>query len=280
MKKIKIKVPAKVNLTLDIVGVENGYHTLNSLISSINIYDAVTLTKRKDKQVTIKCLGIPAEIEDEKNNAYLTAVRCVSEFNTAGVDIVLDKQIPVGAGLGGSSADIVAVLKGFQKLFALEAKKINELASKLGSDVLAMMHTGYTIIKGVGDIAHPLSIKYKFFFIFLADKTLVSSKQSYSAYDKLGVTYKGCTDRAISYLTNGEKQEFISIIKNDLTPASISLAPKIQSSIDVLSKHGKAVMTGSGSFVYAIFPTKKAREEAFKALLPIAKDKLIKANTI
>ena len=70
----KIKIPAKINLTLDVAGQSGGYHTIDSLVCSVNLYDTVCVSKRKDDKVCLKTKGIHPECSEKQNNAYKTAI--------------------------------------------------------------------------------------------------------------------------------------------------------------------------------------------------------------
>ena len=120
MNVVKVKSYAKLNLTLEILGVEKGYHLLDSLVTSVDIYDLIVLKKRKDKFSRVVMHGMNSEsIPPEKNNALKAAERFSDRFGTFGADITVYKNIPIGAGLGGSSADISGVINGMAKLYGV-----------------------------------------------------------------------------------------------------------------------------------------------------------------
>ena len=112
--KVRVKIPAKINLTLDVVGVKNGYHELNSLVASVNIFDAFALVKRKDCAVNVTFTGLSADVEGKDSIACRAAELFVKEFGTTGADITIKRNIPAGGGLGGSSADAAGGLVGMQ----------------------------------------------------------------------------------------------------------------------------------------------------------------------
>ena len=133
MNTVKVKAYAKVNLTLEIVGSEKEFHLLDSLVASVDLFDYIVLKKRKDKLSSITMHGLGSEtIPPEKNNALKAAERFSQIFGVNGVDITVYKNIPMGAGLGGSSADIGGVLKGMAKLYEIEDKNaLCELAKMI-----------------------------------------------------------------------------------------------------------------------------------------------------
>lgn len=281
MKKVKINAPAKINLTLDVLGVKDGYHMLKSLVCSINVCDEIVLKARKDKAINLICDGIAVDCAPLDNNAHKAARLFMEKYNTCGVDIVVTKNIPVGAGLGGSSADIAGVLNGMQKLYPGEYNLFN-LANYLGSDSGYMLNGGFAVIEGRGDIVKPVSVAQKMYFIILTAKNGVSARDSYKNFDKLKTKPQSITDKALEYLNNNELEEFLSILKNDLYTSSAKLEPEILSNIYLLKKAGVdcALMTGSGSAVFGLFFDKKERDKVYNKLKPICADAILKAESI
>ncbi|MBO4252279.1 MAG: 4-(cytidine 5'-diphospho)-2-C-methyl-D-erythritol kinase [Clostridia bacterium] len=280
MKKIKIKVPAKINLTLDILGAENGYHEIESLVASIDIYDTVTIRKRKESAITINFRGVPIGISGNKSNAYIAAEKFKKEFGTLGADIVIERNIPVAAGLGGSSADVAGVLNGLGKLFDIK-RDLNFIADTLGSDTSYMLKGGYAVMKGRGERVEFIGgVKSTFYLLIAIGSRGVSTGESYGGYDKLKKNHKRATDIALKLLTEGDADNFLTTLKNDLYESSASILPEIRETVERLKEFGAAVMTGSGSTVYGIYKTKKERDEAYKFLRIFYGDKLLKAQTL
>ena len=281
MKKVKINAPAKINLTLDVLGVKDGYHMLKSLVCSINVCDNIVLKARKDKVINLICNGIQVDCAPLDNNAHKAARLFMEKYNTCGVDIVVTKNIPIGAGLGGSSADIAGVLNGMQKLYLGQYNLFN-LANYLGSDSGYMLNGGFAVIEGRGDIVKPVSVAQKMYFIILTAKNGVSARDSYKNFDKLKTKPQSITDKALEHLNNNELEEFKAIIKNDLYTSSAKIEPEILSNIYLLKKAGVdcALMTGSGSAVFGLFFDKKERDKVYKKLKPICADAIIKAESI
>lgn len=157
MYSYREKAYAKVNLTLDILGVKDGYHQLDSLVIALDLYDLITVKKRKDGKIRVFSRGEGSEsIPEEKNNAFKAAVAFQSEFSCGGAEISVFKNIPVGAGLGGSSADAAGVLRAMKKLFCIvpspeNERKILAIADGTGSDVRAMYTGGTCRMRGRGE---------------------------------------------------------------------------------------------------------------------------------
>ncbi|MBP5467595.1 MAG: 4-(cytidine 5'-diphospho)-2-C-methyl-D-erythritol kinase [Clostridia bacterium] len=280
MKKVKIKVPAKINLTLDITGVKDGYHVIESLVASIDVFDVIRVKKRKENYISVSFSGIPTGVSGRNSNAYLAAETFVKEFGTGGAEINIERRIPAAAGLGGSSADIAGVLAAMGKLYRIN-RDLSYIADKLGSDVSYMLKGGYAVIKDRGEIVERVpDIKNKFYLLIVAGSKGVSTSESYKGYDRIGKTYRKHTGTAINFLREDDPDNFFKLLKNDLYESSAGLLPEIKETLTNLKKFGAAVMTGSGSAVYGIYKTKKERDKVYKALFNEYGDRLIKTETL
>ncbi len=282
MKKIKLKTPAKINLTLDVLGVnEEGFHDIRSLVTSIDLYDDITIKKRKDFNVNLKTKGIDPKCSAVDNNAYKSAKKFAKKFKTYGVDLTVDKHIPVGAGLGGSSADIAGVLNGMQALFELNDSVV-PIADSLGSDSSYMLKGGWAILNGRGNEQEFIKLDLQLYLIILTIGKGISAKRSYREFDNQNINYAQCTDNALAFLKKGDFGLFAMTAKNDLYLATSALVPQIQENIKALKDAGApfATMTGSGTAVIGVFDSKKDRDISYKKLKKNYPKNIIKAQTI
>ena len=279
MKKITVKGRAKVNLTLDILGVSGGYHLLSSLACSTALSDIITVKKRKDHLITLKNKGIKIDCSLIDNNAYKAAKLFQKTFNTSGVDIIIDKKIPIGGGLGGSSADIAGVLNAMKKLFNVN-ENLEKIANELSSDACYMLKGGYAIMNGRGDKVEWLNANRKLYFVVFIDKESVSSRACYKRYDELNISSENCTEQALNAF-NKNDESFFEILKNDLYQPAVTLNPNIELNLIALKNAGAktAIMTGSGSAVLGVFSNKKERDKVYKILLGRFGNKIIKTET-
>lgn len=278
MNKVKIKAKAKINFTLDVTGVRNGFHLIKSLVCSISLADEVIIKKRNDKHITLAETGIKTGCAEFSNNAYIAAKLFRDTFDTSGVDIVIKKKIPVGGGLGGSSADICAVFNGMKKLFNINSD-LTDLVSKLGSDTAFMLNGGYALLEGRGEKVKFLNVQKQFYLLILTAKTSVSARECYKEYDRVKPKKAPITLTAAEYLKNGETQKFLSSIKNDLFLPAKGLVGEIETNLFNLKEYGTAVMTGSGSAVVGIYTDKKHRNYAYAKLKDKYKGHIIKTQT-
>ena len=130
----KVRICAKVNLSLNISGTSGGMHLIDTVVAPVDIYDTVCAKPRADTLVNVYMHGRGSEsIPPEANNAVKAGEAFVAAFGTRGADIEIYKDIPMGAGLGGSSADAAGVLNALAKLYKIKDRaKLKELADTLG----------------------------------------------------------------------------------------------------------------------------------------------------
>ena len=255
MKTVREKAYAKVNLFLDIVGEKDGFHMLDSVVVTVSLYDSVTLTKRKDDKIVLKTGNTISISDNFDNNAYKAAKLYCDTFGVGGVDVTLNKSIPVGGGLGGSSADISAVLRGLEKLYQTGGD-VKALADRLGSDSGYMLTGGYARLKGRGEIVEPLDIVKKLYFVVIAAEGGVNTAECYAEYDKLErEDHNASADGLIKALSGGKLTE--ENFFNALYAPAARLNPKVKEAYEFIKGlcPTATLMTGSGSCVYGIFDT-------------------------
>ncbi len=268
MNRVKIKAYAKINLTLEIVGREGEYHLLDSLVASVDVYDIIVLKKRKDPLSFVRMHGQGSEsIPPEKNNALKAAEAFSKKFGVSGADITVYKNIPIGAGLGGSSADVSGVLNGMAKLYKIDDKQgLEALAETLGSDVKYMLDGGFVRMRGRGERLTETKITQRLNLLLLCPKSSVSTGACYQKYDELAIPFTGgeYTESCISALEQNAVDEGGRYLTNALFPSATAINGEVQKAYEALlglSPFGVS-MTGSGSAVFAIFETKELCEWA------------------
>ena len=213
-KEIKIKCPAKINLTLRVFKKDEktGFHDINSIMQAINLFDFLTI-KISDGN-DIKLSGNSSEIPyDEKNLCYKAAKLFLEEIKKeALVEIYIEKNIPVCAGLAGGSTDAAGVLYGLNKLFnnILDENKINELALKLGSDLNFCLIGGTKLCKGRGEKITNMPF-YDFKLSLVKPKELkISAKEAYEAFDNLDKESDMRNDLEFALLDRYEELKFLN----------------------------------------------------------------------
>lgn len=258
---VKVKAYAKINLALNITGTKGGFHLLETLVGSIDIFDLVTVKKRKDDLVQITMHGMGSEgIPPEENNAFRVAERFAQKYRTGGVDIVIYKNIPLGAGLGGSSADAAGVLRALQKLYGIaDETGIRALANASGSDTGYMLDGGYAVLTGRGDEVRPVQADISLPILLFLPETPVHTPDCYRAYDLLPHTNPYAASIAEHALESGNIPLLGENLYNALYPAASSLNGDVQIALEEAKSFSPsgAAMTGSGSGVFALFETRE-----------------------
>lgn len=259
-----MKSYAKVNLTLNITGVKDGYHMLKSVVSSIDLADNIWLTKRKNTIVTMHGMG-SENIPPEKNNAWKAAELYERTFGTEGADIQIFKNIPMGGGLGGSSADISGVLRGMQKLYGKGTdEEIKALADSLGSDTGYMLKGGYALMEGRGEIVTPVETERTLHLLLFLPRGDVSTPLCYKTYDEMPDRDEGQTERMLDLVQNGTDREIGKAFYNSLLRPAIAINPDVEQAIEEAKSFDPlgVTMSGSGSTVFALFENKEFAEWA------------------
>lgn len=245
------KAYAKLNLTLDVLGTAGGYHMLDSLVTTVDLFDTVHIFARGDGVCTVETRG--AEILAERNNALRAAERFCEKFHTRGVDIVLEKRIPIGAGMGGSSTDSAAVIAGMGGLFHVNDRAaLKALADENGSDTGYLLGGGIARIRGRGERVERFPFQ-KLYFVVLPTAP-VSTGECFAAYDRQGGPSSSRTERAAERMRAGDVAGAAGVFGNDLTSAAQQFAD-VAHAIERMRQNSPlgAGMTGSGGAVFGLF---------------------------
>ena len=267
METVKVLSYAKLNLTLDITGKEGNFHTLDSLVVTVGLYDKIVAKKRKDNLINVTMHGMGSDkLYPEENNAVRAGERFVEAFGTQGADISIYKNIPMGAGLGGSSADAAGVLNALAKLNKItDFEKVKALADGLGSDTGYMLRGGLARMCGRGDEVEFLSDSPDMHFFLLCPKSDVSTAECYKTYDELPNEKKaGRTERCLQAYRGMGLGEAARFFGNDLYESAKSLNDDVGEAVAILKGFSPlgAGMTGSGSAAFALFETRELCEWA------------------
>lgn len=255
---VRVKAFAKLNLTLAITGLKDGYHMLDSLVCTVDLFDLIKLKKRKDNLINVEMHGQGTEsLPPEDNNAVRAAEAYVSAFGTCGADIKIFKNIPVGAGMGGSSADAAGVLRGMAMLYGKGGERdLKKLADTLGSDTGYLLTGGFARLTDRGEMVKKLKVNGRLNFLLLLPDGGVSTAQCYKLYDGMSCGLLPC-EPALNALLTGDAQGLGKSLFNALYAPAVKLCAGVETAYSELSVFAPlgVNMTGSGSGVYALFET-------------------------
>ncbi len=263
MNSVHVAARAKLNLTLDIVGKKDGCHLIDSLMTSVDLADRILLKKRPDKLCRIVMHG-GSTVLPEKNSAQRAGDAFVQAFGVNGADITIYKNIPIGAGMGGSSADAAGAIAGMGRLYGVtDTGAMYALAGSLFGDAPFQLEGGLSRVTGRGECVEPLQ-DVELYFLVLLPRTRVDTAQAYAAFDEEGLAGSSRTARAKELLMQGNIPWAAESFGNDLFPVSGKLAPEVKEAYLALRSLSPAgvSMTGSGSAVFACFETKELCEWA------------------
>lgn len=274
--KLHLRSSAKVNLSLDILSRrEDGYHELASVVHTIGIWDEIDLEVLPNGPIEFSC-----NREELSSNSNL-CVRAVELWNkshgsTLGARIHLEKNIPVGAGLGGGSGNAAAILHGLNHASGqkLSIAEIGELGAQLGADVPLFTAGGSVLMEGIGEKLSPLPHLEGWLLVVKPD-VFFSTPAIYRAWDGGGFEsvrgseiMKGCVGMA-------DLKQVANHLSNDLEKAAAQLSdiPALLIGRFNATQPLGAQMSGSGSACFAIFESeKKAQNASLQLKGELAKD--------
>ena len=267
---MRIAARGKINWTLDIVGRrEDGYHLMDMLMQPVTLEDEVTLGPADS--LTLTCGGWP-RLTPREDNLALRAARALQEATGCrlGAAIHVEKRVPVGAGMGGGSADAAAVLFGLNRLWGtgLSAGELERIGLTLGADVPFCLRGGLTRTTGVGEIMENLPCKRSFPLVVVQPCRGLSTGAVFQAYRAAGEKRRPDTEAACLALEGGNLPVLSAALANVLEPVSREMRPEIGQAVEALLASGAsaALMTGSGSAVFGVFDEPAQASRAARGL--------------
>lgn len=259
MESIRLKARAKINLGLDVLGKrEDGYHEVRMIMQTIGIYDRIIINKIPEDEIRIvsNLSFLPV---NENNLIYKAAKLLKDKYNFAGgVEVNLNKFIPVAAGMAGGSTDAASTLFGINKLFdlGLSTKTMMELGVCIGADVPYCVMRGTALAEGIGEKLTRLKSVPHMWIVIAKPSINVSTKLVYENLDMGGVSTHPDIDGIISAINEQNIEQIALRMGNVLETVTIPLYPVIQDIKNDMITHGayNAMMSGSGPTVFGIFP--------------------------
>ena len=267
-----LKARAKINWTLDIVGQRaDGYHLMDMLMQPVTLADDVVLLPADE--ITLTTGGAPLLPADEKHLAYRAAMALKRHTGyPGGAAIHVEKRIPVGAGMGGGSADAAAVLVGLNRLWGLNlpTAELEAIGLTLGADVPFCIHGGLTRTTGIGEVMADLPCGKTWPLVVIQPCEGLSTKEIFTAYHEGVVDVRPDNDAAARALAAGDEASLSAAMANVMQPVSEERRPGIADAIRALEEHGAfaARMTGSGSAVFGAFEDTASAAKAYETLRP------------
>ena len=267
---MRLKARAKINWTLDITGQRpDGYHLMDMLMQPVSLADDIIL--QPAAEISLTTGGSPLLPADEKHLALKAAYALQRHTgSTSGAAIHVEKHIPVGAGMGGGSADAAAVLIGLNKLWdcGLSQDELEKIGLTLGADVPFCIRGGLTRTTGIGEIMENLPCGGFWPLVVIQPCEGLSTKEIFTAYHESAPISRPDNAAAAYALETADSAALSAAMANVMQPVSEARRPGIAQAIERLKEQGAfaAQMTGSGSAVFGAFKDAAAAESAFQAL--------------
>lgn len=268
MRGMFVDTPAKINLILNITGKrEDGYHTLESVMQTVSLYDRVLIRPAKESGLTLGC-NLPWLPRDRRNLAWRAAEAffTAAELPCPGLEIHIKKCIPVGAGMAGGSTDAAAVLRILSALYpdALAMPQLMELALSLGADVPFCMRGGAMLAQGIGEALTQVAPMPDCAIVLCKPPFSVSTKRAYELIDRREPPSARPIAQLLSAMEAGDVLRVAQALGNTMEPALFAERPRIAEIKERLLSLGAqgALMSGSGSAVFGIFAEENAARAA------------------
>lgn len=266
MRELYLKAPAKINFALHVKGLrEDGFHELQMIMQSISLSDRIKL-KKKSGGIIVK--SSHADLPTGEENLAYQAAEIFFEQNPKiqqGVEIYIEKNIPIAAGMAGGSTDAAAVLRGLYQLFELEADfdKLRQKLETIGSDVPYCLEGGTVYASGKGEVLELLPYIGEKYLVVVTPAYKISTPKVYKLYDKLKGYQKFNFDLLLSNLKKDQKVDWKLDYKNDLKKAAEKICPEIKEIKDIFKNTEPefTMVSGSGPTVFSIYGSRKQAEK-------------------
>jgi 4-diphosphocytidyl-2-C-methyl-D-erythritol kinase len=268
---LRLRAFAKINLSLQVLGVRSdGYHELRTVFQSIALHDTLSIRRSAGSfALTIASTDEGAVVPGGRVNLVWRAAEALwrgigRRGAPKGVAVHLVKRIPVQAGLGGGSSDAAAALRGLARLWRADPQCVREAAVRLGADVPFFLEGGTVLGLERGDVLFPLIDRPRAWVVLVMPPFGVSTPDAYRWWDELGTEEGRRRDGGASVPNIGA---------NDLQRPVAARHPEIAAIVRALARADAdcTAMSGSGSAVFGLFPTRAAAERAARAVASTAR---------
>jgi 4-diphosphocytidyl-2-C-methyl-D-erythritol kinase len=260
-----------VNLFLRVLGKRvDGYHEVETILQVIRLSDEIEVTPTGSDRIEIAMEwldGGTGDLPVEADNLITRAAdRLVQEgAKRSGLDVVVRKRIPIGAGLGGGSGNAAGALVVLSELWGLnlERERLTELAADVGSDVPYCIEGGTALATARGEKLTPLPSPERLWFVLGITDEPMMTRYVYDAWDDLPPAEEVSSAVMTMALGAGDAEEVASLLHNDLEPAVFKLKPELEKKKGILVEAGVlgACVSGSGPTVYGVARDEQHAEE-------------------
>ena len=270
---MEILAHAKLNLTLDVLGKRpDGYHDLRMIMQSVELADTLTLTRNDTGELRVST-NLHFLPNNEKNLAAQAALRWWERENAVpcGLDINIEKHIPVCAGLAGGSADAAAVLRGLNDLLSLglSREELAEVGARVGSDVPYCVMGGTALAEGRGEVLTPLPPLPKCWVVLCKPEFSISTPALFAKIDSVRLRCRPDTQGAIAALEGGDlagvARRMYNVFEDALPERQRTRVNDIKNALIQCGALG-ASMSGTGPTAFGLFDSEALARETWERL--------------
>ncbi|MCI8327607.1 MAG: 4-(cytidine 5'-diphospho)-2-C-methyl-D-erythritol kinase [Lachnospiraceae bacterium] len=269
MDELRLKALAKVNIGLDVLRKrEDGYHEVRMIMQTIHLFDKLRIKKTKEPGIKINSNLYYLPV-NENNLIHKAAKLMMEEFSIQeGIEVFLEKHIPVAAGMAGGSTDAAATLYGLNRMFdlGLSMKSLKEYGVRIGADVPYCLMRGTALAEGIGEKLTPLAPMPKCPVLVAKPGIAVSTKFVYENLRLDKQTQHPDIDRLIENIEDKNLGKIARDMGNILETVTIKHYPEIADLKKIILGTGalNALMSGSGPTVFGLYENEKTAKKAYK----------------
>lgn len=271
MDKLELKAYGKINLGLDVIRKRaDGYHDLDMIMQMVDVYDDVILTKKEGNDIVVKTdtLVLP---NGRENLAYMAAKTLMDAFGIKqGLEIRINKRIPIAGGMAGGSSDCATTLMGVNQMFdlGLGKEELMKTGVKLGADVPYCILGGTAIARGIGEVLTPLPSPPQCHVVIAKPPVSVSTAFVYGQIRPEEITKRPDIEGMAAAIKEQDLYQMADLLYNVMEEVTVPRYPIIQEMKDIMLEEGalNSIMSGSGPTVFGLYDDKTKAEETVKRL--------------
>ena len=265
MNCIELKSRAKINLSIDVLGKrEDGYHLVEMIMQTIDLYDVIKIRELSSDDIIIKSNSKDIPLDDT-NIVYKAINLLRDKFNiNKGIEVFLQKNIPIAAGMAGGSSNAAAILVGLNKLWSLNLSELDlqELGLNLGADVPFCISGKTALAKGIGEeLTFVKGLPKDISILICKPEIFVSTKDVYEGLDLNNIQIRPNNEKLLEYLKEEDVSSLAKNMVNVLEGVTSNSYIEIKDIENTIMENGAlgSMMSGSGPTVFGLY---KNREDA------------------
>ena len=273
MNSIQLKSRAKINLSIDVLGKrEDGYHLVEMIMQTIDLFDKIKIFSLKEDTIIIESNSLDIPL-DSTNIVYKAADLIKKQYNIKeGVKIIIEKNIPIAAGMAGGSSNAAAVLVGLNQLWQLKLSenKLKELGLKLGADVPFCIGGQTALAENIGEkLTNIDGLSENIFILVCKPELFVSTKEIYEEIDSKIIKKRPNNKLLIQLLKENKIQQIADNMYNVLEEVTRERYPVIEEIEKIMMENDAlgSMMSGSGPTVFGLYRNREDAENCKNKLL-------------